>query len=711
VSQLVALVGNPNTGKTTLFNALTGSSIRVGNYPGITVERTVGTLRGVPTVDVLDVPGAYSLTARSDEERIAVDALLGHDGQQRADLVVVVLDATQLERNLYLALQILELGQPTLLVLNQMDAAERAGTDIDLAALSDLLGAPVVGTVGTDPKRTAALVQTISGLLADPPPPAPWAWQPDPALQADIDALLPFFAHEPTTARPAMALWALMSVDPTDEAMPAPLRTAVASRWAMADGSGRDLDLCITTARYAWLDAHAADFVCRHETPRLADRVDRILLHPVAGFGVFIGLMIVVFQSLFAWADPFIGWIEAGMATLSNAVHTLMPAGILADFISEAVIGGVGNVLVFLPQIALLFLFIGLMEDTGYMARVAFLMDRIMRRVGLHGRAFVPMLSGFACAVPAIMATRALERRRDRLLTMMVLPLMTCSARLPVYTLIIGAVVPATVVLGIFNQQSLVLVAMYFFAVGIALVAAAVLGRTVLKGQEEPLLLELPDYRVPSSRTLSRLVWSRSAAFIKEAGTVILMFTVVLWVMVYFPRTTDGTEALEAQRPAIMALADASAVAALDQRIEQARREESYAGQLGRAFEPLTAPLGFDWRINVGLIGAFAAREVFVSTLGVIYGVGADVDEESASLRKRLSQARHADGELVYTPLVGLSLLIFFALACQCMSTLAVVKRETRSWRWPIFMFVYMTTLAWGASFVVYQGGRLMGFG
>jgi len=373
----------------------------------------------------------------------------------------------------------------------------------------------------------------------------------------------------------------------------------------------------------------------------------------------------------------------------------VLPPGLLQDFLVEGIIGGVGNVLVFLPQILLLFFFIGLLEDSGYMARVAYLMDRIMRALGLHGRAFVPLLSGFACAIPAILATRTMERKRDRTLTMMVVPLMTCSARLPVYTLVIAALYPPSKLFGFVPVQGFLMVAMYVFSVVIALIAAAVLGRTVLRGPSVPLVLELPPYRLPILSTVLRMMWMRTRSFLREAGTVILVCTIILWALLSFPRAEPlSPQASGAERHAWQAAAT----------------QNSFGGQLGHALEPAIAPLGFDWKIGVGLIGAFAAREVFVSTMGVIYGVGEDVDEESMALRDRMRAETRADGTAVYSPLVGLSLMVFFALACQCLSTLAVVRRETHGWRWPIFLFAYMTVLAWCASFVVYQGGRLLGF-
>jgi ferrous iron transport protein B len=413
-------------------------------------------------------------------------------------------------------------------------------------------------------------------------------------------------------------------------------------------------------------------------------------------FALFLGLMLLVFQALFSWSDPAIGVIEDAMAAASDVVSSVMSAGILRDLMVDGVIGGVGNVVVFLPQILLLSLFIGLLEDSGYMARVAFLMDRVLKSLGLHGRAFVPMLSGFACAVPAVLATRTMERQRDRTLTMLVIPLMTCSARLPVYTLVIATLFPPSDLFGWVPVQGLLMVAMYVFAIVTTLVVAFVLGRTVVKGRRVPLILELPPYRLPSPSVTIRTLVERATVFLKEAGTVILACTIVLWALLAFPR-----EAVTPEAGVSRAVAGETSAPAI---------EKSYAGRLGKAIEPVFAPLGFDWKLDVGIIGAFAAREVFVSTLGLVYGIG-DADETATPLRDKLKAEKTADGKPRYTPLVGLSLMVFFALACQCMSTLAVVKRETRSFRWPAFLFAYMTVLAYVASFVVYQGGKLLGFG
>jgi ferrous iron transport protein B len=414
----------------------------------------------------------------------------------------------------------------------------------------------------------------------------------------------------------------------------------------------------------------------------------------------------ILFQALFAWSDPFIGLIESGFSWLGESTRAVVPPGLVADFLVDGLINGFGSVLVFLPQILMLFAMLGFLEDSGYMARVAYLVDRGMKAVGLHGRAFVPMLSGYACAVPAIMATRTLERRRDRLLTMMVVPLMSCSARLPVYTLIIASLFPVNGrFLWVFPVQGAMMVFMYVFSTLMALIAAAVLGKTLLRGPKVPLLLELPPYRLPSWSSVFRQMWLRARMFVTEAGTVILGCTVVLWVLLSFPKETLK------DYDALRAGASDEVVATLDAEEDGELLRNSYGGRLGQAIEPLIAPLGFDWKIGVGLVGAFAAREVFVSTMGVVYGIGADTDAQSLPLRDRIRAERHPDGSAIYTPLTGLSLMVFFALSAQCMSTLAVVKRESRSWRWPVFLFAYMTVLAWVSSFVVYQGGRALGLG
>ncbi|MCW5803818.1 MAG: ferrous iron transport protein B [Deltaproteobacteria bacterium] len=733
---MIVLAGNPNVGKTTLFNALTGLSAKVSNYPGITVERRVGrvTLPDGRVADLCDLPGTYSLNARSAEEQIAFDAIVGLAGEPVPDAAIVCLDATQLARSAYLLLQIQELGTRCVVALTMVDEAKSATPDPK--ALGALLGCEVVAVTARTrtgiPELLDAVVRAAHGERR-----AVWTWEPDPAIAAGIAAVraaLPDawmtrtrFGTSVARGDDALALWALSSIEARADSargdadeldVPAAVRTAV----ERADLHEGKLDAPIL-ARWAFLDRELPRLVAKPPDRTRTERIDRVLLHRIFGFAVFLGVMAVVFMSLFAWSKPAIDGVDSLFKWLGDELRTaIAPAAsedlcdkltastdartIVTDFLVDGVIGGVGAVMVFLPQILLLFLFLGFLEDCGYLARVAYLMDRIMRTMNLHGRAFVPMLSGFACAVPAIMATRTMERRRDRILTMMVVPLMTCSARLPVYTLVIAALIPGSAA-----TQALLMVGMYLFSVSTALAAAWIMSRTVqpLKAKRLPFLIELPPYRLPRLRDVLRMMWSKSSMFLREAGTVILVCSIALWALLSFPRDpTDG----HPDRVAACAVADGDeAKQALVDAESGARLAESYGGRLGHTVEPVLAPLGFDWKIDIGIIGAFAAREVFVSTLGIVYSVGGEADESSEPLREALRSAKKPDGSQAYTPLVGLSLMIFFALACQCMSTLAVVRRETRSWRWPAFLFGYMTTLAWIASMLVYQVGRLLGFG
>ncbi|MBK7642629.1 MAG: ferrous iron transport protein B [Planctomycetes bacterium] len=716
----VAIAGNPNTGKTTVFNRLTGAHQKVGNYAGVTVEIHEGrlALQKSGTVDLLDVPGAYSLSARSREEELAIQAIAGLEPFASPDLVVVVADATQLSRNLYFVLQVLELGLPCVIALNMTDMLAERGLVVDVRALEQELGVPVVETTGTSGKGLAELRERIDDALVNNARHVPRNLTSSlgPQLAEDLalvsEAIPLYWSRGSQERKRALALWALISIDDNDELadVPAALRASVLERRALAAAEGRSIDTEIVQTRYSWIDSRMPSFLKEAGTrPRSrTERIDAVLLNPVAGFLIFLLLMGIVFQSLFTWASPLMGVIEGIFDSFAGWLRDVLPAGVGREFVTEGLIAGVGSVLVFLPQILMLFLFIGLMEDTGYMARAAFLMDRVMRSIGLSGRAFVPMISGYACAVPAILATRTMERQRDRTLTMLVIPLMTCSARLPVYALIIGALFPVSHVFGFVPVQGLLMVGMYLFSTVTALVAAAVLSRTLFKAKTPPLILELPPYRVPHLPSVLRMMWQRSRAFLQQAGGVILVCTVVLWAMLHFPRDPLRTSSYEAQRQALVEKGQSHAE--LDAREAAENMRRSLGGRLGHAIEPVISPLGFDWKIGIGLVGAFAAREVFVTTMGVVYGAGNDADEASTTLRDKIKAESRADGKPVYTPLVGLSLMIFFALACQCMSTLAAVKRETQGWKWPIFLFAYMSVLAWIASFAVYQGGRALGF-
>ena len=724
----VLVAGNANSGKTTIFNALTGARAKIGNYPGVTVTRSSRqiTLPGGADVELVDLPGTYSLSTHSPDEQVAVDEVLGRRGET-PDAVLVVVDAGTIERGLYLVLQIVETGVPVVVALNMVDEAAAAGVRVDAGRLGDWLGVTVVPTVGSTGEGLDDLRRAIGGAVElAPRGDVMWTGFPAPVETAvsAVEGTLQGGALDRTpAARRSWAVWSLLShtTDEDDvEGLPPAARKTVDGLRLRAAGEQVNLDQEVIAARYGWIETVVADV--RRVSPAGAgnrawtDRIDGILTHRFYGMGVFAIVMALLFEALFAWSEPFIGTIESATAALQSGVTALLPEGPLEDLMVNGVIAGVGNVVVFVPQIAMLFLFIAVLEDVGYLARVAFVIDRLMGRIGLHGKAFVPMLSGFACAIPAVMATRTIESRRDRLITMLTLPMVSCSARLPVYALVTAVVFAGDArVLGVLSAGAAVLFAMYALSVIATLGAAAVLRRTVLKGPRLPLVLELPPYRVPLWRNVTLVAWRGLRKFLVDAGTIILTMTIILWALLSYPRSAEIAERYAEQRAEVQAtVADPDVreerLALLEGREAGESLQYSIAGRLGRVIEPAIEPLGFDWRIGVGILGAFAAREVFVSTLGIVFGI-AEADEESQSLRASLQEARHADGSPLMTPLAGVSLMVFFVLACQCMSTIGVVRRESGSWGWPVFMFAYMSVLAYGASLLVYQAGSLLGWG
>jgi ferrous iron transport protein B len=698
----VALIGNPNTGKSTLFNALTGMRQRVGNYSGVTVERVEGRYRdGDALVTLIDLPGTYSLSASSPDEEIALAVLTGHaPGIDKPDVVVVVADAANLERNLFLASQVLELGLPTVIALNQVDAAEAAGIRIDAVELTLELGAPVVPTVAMRGEGLDVLKSAIRKAPALPRPARQFVLPAEAvAAMRPVEQRLTEAGFNPSAAgMEALRLLAVREVGRHLQGVPG-LEPAVTTARAQVEAAGLSPISLEAESRYGWIADVVERTVHRAGTgaKTITDRVDAVVLHRIGGPLIFVALMAIVFQSIFAWAEPLIGAVEGIFGALGGAVAATIPEGDLQSLIVDGVIGGVGSVLVFLPQIAILFLFIGILEDTGYMARAAFIMDRFMRSVGLHGRSFIPLLSGYACAVPGIMATRTIESRKDRVATIMVLPLMSCSARIPIYTLLIGTFIPPIAVGGVWNLQGITLLAMYLLGTVTALVVASIFKRTLLKGQARPMIMELPPYRLPRPRSLALSVGHRASMFLKKAGTVILALSIVLWALATYPKTEP-------------------AAGLSDQQAQEAQLANSTLGRMGHAVEPLVRPLGYDWKIGVGILSSFAAREVFVSTMGTIYGVGSDADEGSSTLREKLRNERHgSSGAIVYTPLVAVGLMVFYVYAMMCMSTIAVVVRETGGgWagvRWAAFQFGWMLALAYGSALLVYQGGRALGWG
>ncbi len=685
----VAVAGNPNVGKTSLFNVLTGSRHRVGNYSGVTVECLEGELGprlrgGGAAMKLVDLPGIYSLSPVSEDEAAALQALTG---SERPDAVLLVLDASNLARNLYLALQVLELGLPLVVALNMIDLARDAGLPVEAEALAEQLGVPVVPTVARTGDGAQALVSALrEAVVRD----EPWA----PALVrggADDDALVPMLERLERDLSPVAARTTLLGhVAGTEPGGPA-------GAWLAEQPSERVRTAAeqLVHARYRRVD-EILDVIghrdrVRDDSPAMgaSERIDRVLTHRVFGLVVFVSVMALVFVSIFSWADPLMGLIEEAFGVLSGGISDALGPGLLTELITEGLIAGVGNVVVFVPQIALLFLFLGLLEDSGYLARAAFLLDRLMARLGLHGRAFIPLLSGYACAIPAILGTRTISSTRDRLVTILMIPFMSCSARLPIYTLVIGALfVGSEPVFSRGIDQGLLLLSMYLLSTVSALAMGYIYKRTILVSPTPPLVLELPPYRLPRVRDTLLMVYDRVKDFLRGAATVIMACTIVLWALLSFP--ADRTGAGQGG-PTLVG--------------------ESYGGRMAQTLEPTLEPIGQDWRVGVGIIGSFAAREVLVSTLGLVYGMEADEDDPVELRRALREQVDPKTGKRRNTPLSGLALMVFFVYACQCMSTLAVVRRETGGWRWPVFMFVSMTGIAYVAALLVFQGGRALGFG
>ncbi|HLP00434.1 MAG TPA: ferrous iron transport protein B [Opitutaceae bacterium] len=686
-ARTVAIAGNPNSGKTTLFNALTGLRQKVGNYPGVTVEKKVGRFFGAhgDPFDLLDLPGTYSLQTRSPDEAVARDVLLGRRAETAApDLLLCVVDAANLERNLYLVAQLAELGLPLVVALNMMDLAERNGLVTDPAALSARLGCPVVPIVASQKRGLVELKHAIVAHLDGAPPRR--APLPEP-LETAARPLAEALARERVVATRFAMAEALLLLSAVDDelvaALPGALPATVEFARTQIERAGIDRLSAAVQSRYAWAAELAAATQHANDAGRAtaSDRLDTWLTHRLWGWVFFLGVMAVMFFTIFRVAEIPMDWIEAGQVVVSDWAASAIPAGDFRDLVVDGVIAGVGGVVIFLPQILILFFFIGLLEDTGYMARAAFIVDRLMSRVGLHGKSFVPMLSSFACAIPGIMAARTIDNTRDRLVTILVAPLVSCSARLPVYALLIALFLPAG---GAWRKAGMML-ALYALGLTAAFAMAWLLRRTLFKGERSLLLLEMPPYRRPSLRATALRMWERAVMFLKRAGTAILAISIVIWALSTYPKPEHS---------------DATAAEAL---------ATSCAGRLGHAIEPVIQPLGYDWKIGVGIISSFAAREVFVGTMSIIYAVE-NGEEDTDSLRDRMLAETRPDGSPVYTPLVVFGLMVFYVLAMQCLPTSAVVRRETGSWKWPLFQLAYMTALAWSAAFLVYQGGRLLGF-
>ena len=638
----IMLVSNPNAGKTTLFNQITGLRHKTSNYPGTTLDLRSGPIDVNGGGHVLfDMPGLYTLDGCAGEERIAVDALAGcAQGVERPAAIMLVLDATNLVRNLYLASQVLELGVPVVVALNMMDLADRAGTQVDVETLEAHLGCTVIPVMARRGDGVDRLLDACGQAIH----------------RGEAPELPKLLKHS----------------------------------------ANRTADL-----RYRWAESVGASVIqeTQKDRGRATERIDAILLHPVGGIAAFFAVLFGVFYLIFSLANVPMDLVDGAFASLGAAVANVMPDGPLESLLVDGVIAGVGGVLIFLPQICILFFCISILEDTGYLARAACVVDRVLRRVGLPGKAFVPMLSAHACAIPAIMASRVIEDRNDRLVTILVLPLMTCSARLPVYAMVTALLFPTSPLRG-----ALLFTAAYGLGLIAALSMAFLFRRTVVKSKPSPLVLELPSYKMPSIKTALFAAYDRAKLFVVKAGTVILAISIVLWWMMTYP----SVDAMPT--PEQVATIEASGGTVENWQAQQAL-EGSIAGRLGRVIEPVIEPLGFDWRIGVGVIASFAAREVVVSALSVIFGVGEEGGENGSLLIDQLQAATYADGTPVFTFATCASLLVFYILAMQCLPTLAVTRRETGAWRWAVLQFVYMSALAYTVALITYQGLRLFGVG
>jgi len=696
----IGLVGNPNSGKSSLFNCLTGLNQHVGNFPGVTVELKVGEAKIDENLraEFIDLPGTYSLYPRRHDEQVTYDVLLNEDHEEHPDILVVIVDASNLKRNLLFASQVIDLKIPTVIVLTMMDLARKKGVEIDVAGLEREFGVPVIPVNPRKNKGIPQLKKTLSQITTTLAPTTIRNFVPD-------------------------ALWGRGTVQAIKERLPQlsdykALHLAFnykelginSSVKKIVEESIKDIPLNKTlsqaeeiTERYARIKTIMQQTVVEPDPLQrtlLTDKLDNVLLHRRWGYLILLAVLFLLFQSVFLIAQYPMDWIELAFAKLGSALSGALPDAWWSDLLINGVVAGLSGILVFVPQIMILFGLITVLEDSGYMARISFLSDRLMRSVGLNGKSVMPMISGFACAVPAIMSARSIENRKERLLTILITPLMSCSARLPVFTILIGLVIPNNYLFGFLSIQGLVMMGLYLLGLLMALVVAFV-ARWFIKIKERSFfILELPTYRSPRWGNVVQTMINKAKIFVFDAGKVIMIISLILWAMSSFGpgnRMKDVRQQYEQLKQQPKANAEQ-----LDKEFATARLENSFAGILGKSIEPVIAPLGYDWKIGIALITSFAAREVFVGTMATLYSVG-DQDENDLRLRDKMKAAKKEDGTPVYTLASGLSLMIFYVFAMQCMSTLAVVKRETKTWKWPIIQLIYMTGLAYVMSLIVFQ--------
>ncbi|WP_420147062.1 ferrous iron transport protein B [Spirosoma sp.] len=699
-SATIALVGNPNAGKSSLFNELTGLRQKTGNFPGVTVDKKSGTwsIDSQTTATVVDLPGIYSIYPKSLDEQIVTDILANPAHPDYPDVAVVVVDASNLHRNLLLFTQIADLGVPVVLALNMLDVAQQEGKDVNAVQLSMLLDVPVVRINARTGEGLDHLKKAVIDKIHKPAASGKLFF--DPAQEAA--GLIADTKSQYQLDNNYLALQYVIQHDGFTF-LDQPQRVGLDTLIDKHQFSEPTFQAGETISRYKHIGT-IVDAVVKSrratDQPTWSQKLDRVLLHPMWGYAIFLFILLLIFQAIFAWAQPFMDGIDAGVAWLNGQLKESLPAGPLTNLLTDGVLAGIGGILVFIPQIAFLFLLVSLLEESGYMSRVMVIMDRIMRKFGLNGRSVVPLISGVACAVPAIMATRSIGTRRDRLITILVTPLMSCSARLPIYTILIALVVPSQRVLGIFNLQGLALMVLYLLGLISALLAAFVLKLFLRTKERSFFIMELPTFKLPRWNHVGLTVWESVRAFVWEAGRVILAISIVLWVLASYGPGDAMDQAETRVRQQNTTLSDQD----LQNRIASERLESSYAGQFGHFIEPVIRPLGYDWKIGIALLSSFAAREVFVGTMSTIYSIGDGADDEGVTIRERLRQERNPQtGGAMYTPALAWSLLIFYVFAMMCMSTLAATQRETKSWKWPAVQLVYMMGLAYVAAFATYQ--------
>lgn len=691
----IALIGNPNSGKSSLFNQLTGLNQKVGNFPGVTVDKKTGICHLAPAqkVQIIDLPGTYSLYPKSLDEKVIIDLLYNKKAALHPDLIVVTADASNLKRNLLLFTQLADLHIPAVLALNMMDVAAQEGVKINTEQLQQDLGVPVIPLNARNGSGIAALKIVIAQQLSAP---GRLFYTIPTELRELVQAIRHYFElpNDYLALHYAHQYKSLSFLSEAD-------KNYISDLLAQHSFDSHTWQAQETIARYTRINELLLDSVRVEKADtneKFSNRLDQVLTHKVWGYLIFFGVLFLMFQAIFAWATYPMDLIDAGIAALNTAIQNRLD-GPLVDLLTEGVLAGLGGILIFIPQIALLFAFIAVLEETGYMARVTFMMDKIMRKFGLNGKSIVPLISGVACAVPAVMAARNIDNWKDRMITIFVTPLMSCSARIPVYTVLIALVVPETYYLGFLNLQGIVLMGLY--ALGfIAAILSAWAMKVILKTRERSyFIMEFPVYKMPRWKNVGLTILEKVKAFVWQAGKVIIAISVILWVMAsYGPGDRLAQAEQTVKRQAAQNNWSPEETSA---QLSSQKLEASYAGRFGQAIEPIIRPLGFDWKIGIALLTSFAAREVFVGTISTIYSVGDD--ENIKTIKEKLMAEKDANGEVFFTPARAFSLLIFYVFALQCMSTLAVVYRETKSWRWPLLQLIYMSGLAYVCSFVVYQ--------